>query len=454
MRKRSVTNHLMCVSLICSTILLGRAMPAVSDTALYAKAADNDYYLRYTYSAIRDSYCEYLYIAEDDTIRAKKEGYYTAYLDKSELYTFDGFSGIGEDAVLTGNAEYAPLEFAAVDDVLLPTYRYDDGTLTIAYSENGSDTDHVIVFQGSADDDFGAIGDWYFNVTGTRKLNTPECQTYSFTASVPYGGLSVCGIDCAETKFHDVVQLGGGNSYTFEYSFFQNGTYVLTFNAPNGDPVTYTVNVTEIDPTGTVHDNLDTEPPELTFNLPDRRGLKLSSDVYEFTVSANEPCTISFESNDYYFDGERSVTLRVLHNGTFTVLAFDELYNSTTEEVKITAFGDGSVELPRNEKEDIPNENPLAQPGGKDSFWEDAANGTFYLDGLPYDGSAKQPDELAFEGGSLLDEKADDRSILPQTGTPAWYATVTGVCTLMIVGGGYALKKGLGKRKAGDGDEQ
>lgn len=218
------------------------------------------------------------------------------------------------------------------------------------------------------------------------------------------------------------------DSASFEYTIIQNGTYEIWCYSSDGSVTTETVEVNCIDTTLVVDDPFtDSEPPKLTIETPSATGLTEGVDICAIKVKADEACDIGVgtfsESEVTEFTGY------VYSNGVYVVTAKDSWGNVTTEEVKITAFGDGSLPGEGSDEDDtigivgLANDNPL-NGSNRDSYWA----------------SAGEDDSVS--GGS---------SVLPQTGSPTWFAMVAGIAAVTATAGGIAVKKsGILKRRKGD----
>ena len=109
----------------------------------------------------------------------------------------------------------------------------------------------------------------------------------------------------------------------------------------------------------------------------------------------------------------------MLENGIYEIVATDKWNNTTTKEITVTAFEDGSMPEDRANEYGNDNDNILAV-SNRESFWEDAANGKI--------------------SGVSSSNGSTSLSSLPQTGGFK-VACVVLSSGIAIAGGAFVLKK-------------
>ena len=186
-------------------------------------------------------------------------------------------------------------------------------------------------------------------------------------------------------------------SAEFDYTFGENGNYIIRITDSNGLSSSCEINITAL--SGEPLNEGDLDGPKVTLNLPDQTGLSDGVDGYTFGVTTDEEAQIGGEGFDLT-DFTTSADFEVFTNGEYPMMATDKLGNTTEFTVTVTAFGDGSLDYTDPDPE---NTNPYTEEG-RDTLWEDLVAGGLYDE----DGTKIEPTANV--------NPSDSMDKLPQTG--------------------------------------
>lgn len=382
---------------------------------------------------------DYFYVDEDGIARVQKKGYYCVILETSEFsdspyyIRMDSYDSLNNEETKEQIYDEETVKDAIVytqcavgDELYLLPRGSDQRKFHVLYSEDGVSAsmimhvtpDEVLYFE-----DTQGVAPTVSNASITA---TDAGATFTATISVPTGVVKSIEVRALDADYYTSLDTISCDlsSVKFSYDLYSNGDYEIWCYSDSSEVTVYPFTVDVISSDMKVEDTgEDTVPPELTISVGSEKGLIVGSDAFPITVQTNEVCDISVDTFSDF--GVTELTGYVNYNGTYLVTAKDEAGNVTTENVTVTAFGDGSTLslLDLEGIANLKNENPL-NASNRNSYWN----------------------TVQFNSGSGSTESA-----LPQTGTPVWYALVIGVPVVLLAGSAFALKKsGVFKRKGGD----
>lgn len=428
----------LCASILCSSVLCYSAFTAFAADTTTAEttasteastAASED--ASYKKIAVTDSNDLFAVSEDGEHLIAKKTGYYaTCFKDVDGKYyeignaNADDYSDSYESILSFSNLSKG--------DVLDCTVRNNG---VVAFSEDGVTAVEVIEYDVVTDSDISLLEptiDYSFDESNS------EYTTGVFTLTANSGVLNSAflskqNVETSEFEwFSDIDDFETGvSSEVVELNFYETGRYRLrvfdsylsycdlyfTIDSISGD----------IDVDNPYDDLI---PPEVTVSMEDKKGLN-SGEPFYITVTTNEDCNISIANQ--VTSNTKKATGYVLENGVYEIVATDKWNNTTTKEVTITAFEDGSMPEERYNKllnaDESGNDNILAI-SNRESFWEDAANGKI--------------------SGATSSSGSTSLSSLPQTGGFK-VACVVLSSGIAIAGGAFALKKSGFKFKSRKG---
>ena len=422
-----------CLSTLCSSLICTSSFMSVS-------AAEKVDGVKPIELVVTDKN-EYFETSEDGYITVKKEGYYSVVFPVSIDGSLNYVPIVSKDSYV--DREHHDEFKSSLDDAkvfskcavgdtlyLRTTTVISNDNYYVIYSEDGV-TAKDVLYVSTELLKYNPVNENIVpSITNSKLTETDTKATFSATLSVDEGTLGLVEVMYMTDDYFEVLESFRYDtaSADFSYEFVQNGTYRICCYSCDGSATAETVEVNCIDTSVVIDDPFtDSEPPKLTIETPSATGLTEGVDICAIKVTANEVCDIGVgtfsESEVTEFTGY------VYSNGVYEVTAKDSWGNITTEEVKITAFGDGSLPGEGSDEDGtagivgLANDNPL-NGSNRDSYWASAGE----------DDSAS--------GGS---------SVLPQTGSPTWFAMVAGVAAVTATAGGIAVKKsGILKRRKGD----
>lgn len=432
----------LCASILCSSVLCYNAFTAFAEDTTTAEttasteastAVSED--ASYKKIAVTDSNDLFTVSEDGEHLTAKKTGYYaTCYRDAEKGYyrlndswneptysdSFENalvFEKVSEGDMLSCNIYFnCVVAFSSDGEIVDKVYELDAKEYvpeeikapTIQYNFDDSDSQVVGTFTLTAGN----------GVLQSASLAIQDSETGEFT------------------WFDDIESFESGKeSEIVSYTFYDNGRYKLTVY--DSYESCYELSFT-IDSISSTIDNenkfADLVPPEVNISMEDKKGLD-SGEPFYITVTTNEDCNISVANQ--VTSNTRKATGYVLENGIYEIVATDKWNNTTTKEITVTAFEDGSMPEDRTDEllnaNESGNDNILAI-SNRESFWEDAANGKI--------------------SGATSSSCSTFLSSLPQTGGFK-VACVVLSSGIAIAGGAFALKKSGFKFKSrkGKGDK-
>lgn len=432
----------LCASILCSSVLCYNAfMVFAEDTTTAETTASTEASTEvsedasYKKIAVTDSNDLFTVSEDGEHLIAKKTGYYaTCYRDDDGKYYEFGNANADDYS----DSYKSILNFISLSegDILDCTIR-DNGV--VAFSEDGITSSAVIEYDAVVKDNISLLEptiDYSFDESN------PEFTAGVFTLTANSGVLNSAflskqNVETSEFDwFSDIDDFEAGASSTVvKLNFYETGRYRLrvfdsylsycdlyfTIDSISGD--------VDID-----NPYADLVPPEVNISMEDKKGLD-SGEPFYITVTTNEDCNISVANQ--VTSNTRKATGYVLENGVYEIVATDKWNNTTTKEITVTAFEDGSTPEERYNKllnaNESGNDNILAV-SNRESFWEDAANGKI--------------------SGVSSSNGSTSLSTLPQTGGFK-VACVVLSSGIAIAGGAFVLKKNGFKFKSrkGKGDK-
>lgn len=383
---------------------------------------------------------DYFTPSSDGYVTVKKTGYYSVVLKTSWLSDSPFYIPITSpdsfDSEDTKEGTYSTLKEAVVykeysigDTLFITTHGGTTGEYYLCYSEDGISTSKVFcVTPGEViymePEDMTSSTPVFSGVTVDE---SGDVAKFSAELSVKDGNIRNVVVKMLSDDYYTELDTFNfdKSQVSFEYEFIQNGTFEVWCYSNSSQVTVQTVEIKCIDTSVTLDDPYtDSESPNLTIEFDtSKKGLKEGADLFAITVKSNEVCNICVGTMSKADTTE--FTGYVYSNGVYTITATDSWGNTTTEEVKVTAFGDGSMPSVDdiNNVVGLANENPL-NDSNRNTYWASVS-----------------------DDGSLLDEGS---SVLPQTGSPVWFGLVIGGSAVLITGGAFAVKKtGILKKKGG-----
>ncbi len=432
----------LCASILCSSVLCYSAFTAFAvDTTTAETTASTEASTAvnedasYKKIAVTDSNDLFSVSEDGEHLIAKKTGYYaTCYRDNEKGYYRLNDSG-NEPTYSDSFENVLVFEKVSEGDLLSCNIYFN---CVVAFSSDGKTIDKSYEFDAKeyVQEEIKAPTVQYdFDDSDSQVVGT-------FTLTAGNGVLQSVSLAMQDdetgefTWFDDIDSFEAGKeSETITYTFYDNGRYKLTVY--DSYESCYELSFT-VDSISSVIDNdnkfADLVPPEVNISMEDKKGLN-SGEPFYITVTTNEDCNISVANQ--VTPNTRKATGYVLENGIYEIVATDKWNNTTTKEITVTAFEDGSMPEDRADEllnaNESGNDNILAM-SNRESFWEDAANGKI--------------------SGATSSSGSTSLSSLPQTGGFK-IACVVLSSGIAIAGGAFALKKSGFKFKSrkGKGDK-
>lgn len=384
---------------------------------------------------------DYFAVTDDlGYVTVKKAGYYAVVLKSSRssdtpfyvsVTSGDSILNVETHEEIYGSFDKAKVfnQYAEGDTLYVIAKRNSEDEYYVIYSEDGITTSSVLCVTSDMPD-LQPVEDTtpYTPVFSNIKLSeSEEKATFSADLSVSEGVIDSVEVRALTEDYYETLEFipYSNSKESFKYEFIQNGTFEVWCYSDSGESSVQTVEVKGISTSVTIDDPYtDSESPNLTIEFDtSKKGLKEGADLFAITVKSNEVCNICVGTMSKADTTE--FTGYVYSNGVYTITATDSWGNTTTEEVKVTAFGDGSMPSVDdiNNVVGLANENPL-NDSNRNTYWASVS-----------------------DDGSLLDEGS---SVLPQTGSPTWYALTIGGSVVLIAGGAFTVKRvGIFRRKGG-----
>lgn len=424
----------LCASILCSSVLCYSAFTAFAEDTTTAEttasteastAVSED--VSYKKITVTDSNDLFTVSEDGEHLTAKKTGYY-AICCRDEENGYYRLNDSGNEPTYSDSFENALVfEKVSEGDMLSCNIYFN---CVVAFSSDGETVDKVYEFDAKE-----YVPEEIKAPTVQYDFNDSDSQvvgTFTLTAGngvLQSASLAIQDSETGEfTWFDDIDSFEAGKeSETITYTFYDNGRYKLTVY--DSYESCYELSFT-VDSISSVINNdnkfADLIPPEVSISMEDKKGLN-SGEPFYITVTTNEDCNISVANQ--VTSNTRKATGYVLENGIYEIVATDKWNNTTTKEITVTAFEDGSMPEDRANEYGNDNDNILAV-SNRESFWEDAANGKI--------------------SGVSSSNGSTSLSTLPQTGGFK-VACVVLSSGIAIAGGAFVLKKNGFKFKSREG---
>lgn len=414
----------LCASILCSSVLCYNAFTAFAEdittaetTASTEASTEVSEDASYKKISVTDSNDLFTVSEDGEHLTAKKTGYYaTCYRDAEKGYY--RLNDSGNEPTYSDSFENALVfEKVSEGDMLSCNIYFN---CVVAFSSDGEIVDKVYEFDAKeyVPEEIKAPTIQY------NFDDSDSCVVGTFTLTAGNGVLQSASLAIQDSEtgeftwFDDIESFESGKeSETVSYTFYDNGRYKLTVY--DSYESCYELSFTVDSISSTINNEnkfADLVPPEVNISMEDKKGLD-SGEPFYITVTTNEDCNISVANQ--VTTNTRKATGYVLENGIYEIVATDKWNNTTTKEITVTAFEDGSMPEDRANEYGNDNDNILAV-SNRESFWEDAANGKI--------------------SGVSSSNGSTSLSSLPQTGGFK-VACVVLSSGIAIAGGAFVLKK-------------